>query len=369
MNRSFYIFLISLMSVLLNKGLAQESSRSYLKWSRLQSIPDPIGFAGSFAGVANGALLVAGGANFPDGGAPWTGSVKAWHDDIFVLDSPEGKWRHAGKLPHSLGYGASVNWKDALIILGGSNEKGHHSEVFMLNYENGKVKTSRLPDLPHPIANMAAALVGDVIYVAGGIEKPEDKSAGQNFWSLDLSSAQKSWKILKSWPGPSRMLSVAGAQNGAFYLFSGVELVEGNRKYLKDAYQYSPEKGWKQIADLPSSVAAAPTPAYAAAQFNLLVFGGDDGELAPEAANLKENHPGFSKQILNYNALTNAWKVTGKIFTAKKHDAAKNPNESIWAPVTTTLTVWNGNIVIPGGEVRPATRTPNVLMAIPEKTH
>lgn len=367
MSRFFHLLFISLMSLVLNKGLAQESSRSYLKWNKLQSIPDPIGFAGSFAGVANGALLVAGGANFPDGGAPWTGSAKAWYDHIFVLESPAGKWKHAGKLPHSLGYGASVNWKDALIILGGSSEKGHHSEVFVLRYKNGKIETSRLPDLPHTIANTAAALVGDVIYVAGGLEKPEDKSAGQNFWSLDLASAQKSWKILKGWPGPARMLSVAGAQKGAFYLFSGVELVEGNRKYLKDAYQYLPEKGWKQLADLPSSVAAAPTPAYADSASRLLIFGGDDGKSAPEAANLKENHPGFSKQILNYNILTDTWKVTGKIFTAKKHDAVKNPNGSIWAPVTTTLTVWKGNIVIPGGEVRPATRTPNVLMATPEK--
>lgn len=356
------------MSLVLNKGIAQDLSRSHLKWSKLQPVPDAIGFAGSFAGVANGALLVAGGANFPDGGAPWTGSVKAWHDDIFVLEKPEGKWKHAGKLPHSLGYGASVNWKDALIILGGSNEKGHHPEVFVLNYKNGKVEIGRLPDLPHPIANTAAALLGDVIYIAGGIEGPDDKSSGQNFWSLDLSSVQKSWKILESWPGSSRMLSVAGAQDGVFYLFSGVGLVDGKRQYLKDAYKYSPAEGWKRVADLPNSVAAAPTPAYATAA-NLLVFGGDDGKLAPEAASLKENHPGFSEQILSYHPVADTWKIAGKIFTAKQQDAAKNPNGSTWAPVTTTLTVWKGNIVIPGGEVRPATRTPNVLMAIPEKHH
>src|SRR5687768_5363753 len=157
MNNPFNFLLILFMSILLNKGLAQQVSRSGLLWGKLPPVPDHIGFAGSFAGVANGALLVAGGANFPDGGAPWTGSAKAWYDHIFVLESPAGKWKHAGKLPHSLGYGASVNWKDALIILGGSSEKGHHSEVFVLRYKNGKIETSRLPDLPHTIANTAAA--------------------------------------------------------------------------------------------------------------------------------------------------------------------------------------------------------------------
>ena len=37
-----------------------------LTWTSLPPLPDPIGFAGAFAGVADGALLVAGGANFPD---------------------------------------------------------------------------------------------------------------------------------------------------------------------------------------------------------------------------------------------------------------------------------------------------------------
>ena len=350
MNRSFNLILILFMTILLNKGLAQQVSRSGLLWGNLPPVPDRVGFAGSFAGVSNGALLVAGGANFPDGGAPWTGATKAWHDHIFVLESPGGKWKEAGKLPYPLGYGASVNWKDALIILGGSNEKGHRAEVLMLNYKKGKIETVNLPSLPHAIANTSAALVGNVIYVASGIEKPDDKVAADNFWALDLNTIEKGWKVLPSWPGAPRMLSVAGAQGGAFYLFSGVALINGDREYLKDAYRYYPEKGWEKIADLPASVAAAPTPAYASGQSSLQIFGGDDGKLAASAAVLKEKHPGFSNRILNYNTLTNTWTSDGKAFTTQP-------------PVTTTLTIWNGNVIIPGGEIRPAVRTPNVLIA------
>jgi len=354
------------MSALLNEGLAQGPGTK-LKWSELAPIPDHIGFAGSFAGVSNGALLVAGGANFPDGGTPWTGSVKVWHHAIFALESTEGKWKEVGRLPYPLGYGASVSFNDALIIIGGSNESGHRCEVLVLKYQHGKIEISRLPDLPHPVANTAAALVGNVIYVAGGIEKPDDKTTGKNFWALDLTAEEKGWKILDSWPGPSRMLSVTGAQRGSFYLFSGAELVDGVRKYLKDAYQYIPGTGWKQIMSLPDAVTAAPSPAYTAGDDQLLIFGGDDGKLAANAASLNEKHPGFSTRILSYHAITNTWEVSGEIFTNRKSDAIAHPNNSIWAPVTTTLTVWKGNIVISGGEVRPATRTPNVLMATFEK--
>ena len=48
-------------------------------WEELAPLPDEHGFAGSFAGSSGGALLVAGGANFPDGPS-WNGHPKAGHD-------------------------------------------------------------------------------------------------------------------------------------------------------------------------------------------------------------------------------------------------------------------------------------------------
>ncbi|WP_316811848.1 galactose oxidase [Pedobacter heparinus] len=333
------------MSTVINKGIAQ-IVRSESAWSALPPIPNPIGFAGSFAGVSNGTLLVAGGANFPDGGAPWTGSKKVWHDQIFALEKPGGKWKLAGKLPYASGYGVSITWKDAFIIIGGSNQKGHSADVSLLKYENGRISITALPVLPAAIANTSGVLIGNIIYVAGGMESPDAQNAEKNFWMLDLGAAQKAWKVLEPWPGPSRMFAVAGALNGKFYLFGGGELVNGIRNYLKDAYQYDPDKGWKRIADLPAAVVAAPSPAYAGKN-SLLVFGGDDGKAAADAAVLREKHPGFSKQVYRYQPLDNTWSVADQIPAP--------------APVTTTLTIWNGKVVIPGGEVRPAVRTPKVL--------
>jgi hypothetical protein len=67
---------------------------------------------------------------------------------------------------------------------------------------------------------------------------------------------------------------------------------------------------------------------------------------------LKEKHPGFSDAILKYNVDEDRWQVAGKI-------GASRP------PVTTPMVEWNGRLIFPGGEIRPATRTPNVLSAIP----
>ncbi|NEU07038.1 galactose oxidase [Flavihumibacter sp. R14] len=351
---------------LTDKGLAQELN-SNLKWDQLPSIPDAVGYAGSFAGVSNGTLLVAGGANFPDGGAPWTGSVKKWHNQIFALESQATEWKVVGKLPVPLGYGVSVTWGNALLCFGGSNESGHHADAFILRYKNGEVITETLPTMPGTIANTCGVVIGDIVYIAGGTKAPDSKESTNIFWSLDLSqkAADRKWAVLPTWPGASRMLSVAGALNGEFYLFSGASLKDGKREYLKDAYKYIPGKGWKRIADLPNPVVAAPSTAYAMGKNHLLIFGGDDGKLAPIAADLKEKHGGFSTDILAYDRISDRWMVSGRIFTDKKVNSELNPNGSVWAPVTTPLVVWNGSIILPGGEVRPATRTSRVLQATP----
>ena len=80
-------------------------------WERLPDLPSKLGLAGAFAGVADGYLLVAGGANFPDQ-MPWDGGIKKWHDTVYALDKPDGAWSIVGQLPIPLGYGVSVTTTD-----------------------------------------------------------------------------------------------------------------------------------------------------------------------------------------------------------------------------------------------------------------
>jgi N-acetylneuraminic acid mutarotase len=348
-------------------SITASAQKPTFKWGQLAPIPDEHGFAGSFSGVSNGALIVAGGANFPDGGAPWTGSKKVWTDKVFALDKPTGKWKQVAKLEQPLGYGVSITYKNELLCIGGSNANGHLAYMFGINYypETGKIEIEVWPDIPQPLANACGALIGHTLYLAGGLLTPHAKSAASVFWSIDLDHPKAGWKKLETWPGPPRMLSVAGSLNGKFYLFSGTDLEDkagvAHRKYLTDAYAYTPDKYWKKLADLPRAVVAAAGPAVAYHKNQLLIFGGDDGKLADDAATLKEKHPGFSNDILSYNTTTNKWTSVGKIKTNKLPDAAENPNKTLWAPVTTTSVLWHGELVIPGGEVRPAVRTSKVL--------
>src|SRR6476659_2050087 len=163
------------MKTLLTLALASASlSACAGEWEQLPSLPDAEGFAGSFAGVSNGELLVAGGSNFP-GKKPWEGGAKVWYDTVFVLEAPDAKWKVAGHLPRPLGYGVNVTYKNGLICAGGSDRDRHYADVFRLEWSNGKLMTTSLPPLPRAIANCSGAIVGDVLYVAGGIETPDAK--------------------------------------------------------------------------------------------------------------------------------------------------------------------------------------------------
>lgn len=355
------------MSVGNVQAQVMSGKRESFRWDTLPSLPDAIGFAGSFAGVTDDVLIVAGGSNFPNGGTPWNGGIKTWYNKVFVLEDTGATWKEAGTLPFNLGYGVSVSTNKGLLLIGGSNEAGHVADVFLVRYRDRKLQITGMPSLPMALANTTGARVGDKVYVAGGLATPISPATEKKFFCLDLSDENAVWKELPAWPGPSRMLAVAGAINNKFFLFSGTEVREGKRTYLSDAYSFSEREGWSRLADLPFAVVAAPSPAFTSQKKELIIFGGDTGEEAASAAVLRERHPGFSNKILRYRITENNWSFAGKVYTQKKADSITVPNNSTWAPVTTPLVVWKDRMVLPGGEVRPGTRTPRVLTAKPQE--
>lgn len=334
-----------LASIALPLGATENSSP--LNWRQLPPLPDPLGVAAPFAGVSDKALLVAGGANFPNG-FPWQGGQKVWHDAVYSLAAPDAEWKSVGKLPRPLAYGVSVTYGQSVVCAGGSDAQRHYSDVFVMRLVHEQVQFQALPSLPRTLANGAGALLGSTLYLAGGSETPEATIALNNFWTLDLAAAQPRWQELQPWPGPARMLAVAAAQDGAFFLASGVELVDDAtgkpaRRYLQDAYRYKPDSGWRRIADLPHPTAASPSPAPALGQSSFIILGGDDGSrvgFQPIA-----QHPGFPKSILAYHTITDTWKPLGEVPAAR---------------VTTPTVKWNDDWVVPSGEMRPGVRSPEV---------
>ena len=342
-----------------------EAPAQELRWDELPALPNTIGLGGPFAGVHNDALIVAGGANFPDA-PPWDYGQKIWYDDIYVLEPGASEWRTGWNLKRPLAYGASVSTNEGLVMIGGSDAEQVYADVRLLrwNSDDKTVEQDTLPPLPVPSCYHGAALIGDVIYVAAGRRTTDPTALTKAFWAMDMSepAEARAWEALDPWPGDARIKAVVAAQSGGsdqryVYLFSGEVPTQDedgnvNLRYVTDAYRFNPnakrsETAWERIADVPKPVAAGC--AIDMGQSHILVFSGSTGRHVREPP---EQQPEFPRDVLAYNTITGTWTKAG------------NMPQSV---VTTNAVRWGDGVVIASGETRPGVRTAQVQVAYPDR--
>ena len=381
------------------------SAKNIITWQQLPDLPPAPGktlqpgLAGAFVGHHNGVLMIAGGANFPEG-LPWKGGQKAWHDDIFVLQENNGQYTWLDKtfkLGRSLAYGVSLSTTNGVLCVGGCDAQNVYADCFLLkwNTQTQSMETEQLPSLPVPLAFMAGGLIRDAvgresIYIAGGQQTMSDAQATTSFYSLDLSkkgTTEFVWQSLPPWPGPARILPVAACQNDAvydwFYLFSGCGLDPADGKTpLTDGYKWNTvKKNWVKLPDIAttekSAISIMAGVSWPSGANHIIVAGGTDGsgtpqveELTKQLADAEEknqterigqlteeldraysNFQGLSQAVYAYHTITDTWAQVGTL-----------PGDSL---VCTTAVQWptKDKITLASGEIRPGVRTPSLWIA------
>lgn len=328
---------------------AQDNTPVSVEWDASLTLPSVdgktpnIGVAGAFAGVIDDKLIVAGGANFPDG-FPWTGATKVWHKTLYSYDFDSGKWEIIPDfLPQPAGYGVSVSLPEGIMMIGGSNSSGNLDKVEFIHLENGALKISgdKFPNLPFPLSNTAGAKVGNKIFLAGGIDGNDGDHSSHTFLMLDLDNLQSGWQILPAWPGPKLGFSVAASANGKFYLFGGRDFgPEMDTVVHPDGYEYNPEtREWKKLpGEFPVMAASAAT-----LEDKIWIFGGVQKILPTDPY-----HPGFPRTIRRFDPESGELEIIGEV-------------EFPVTVTTTAVKVSDTHVVIASGEEKPGVRTPLLL--------
>jgi N-acetylneuraminic acid mutarotase len=363
--------LLVLASLLAAPGSAADPHPSGLRlsWGTLPPLPDRLGVAGAFAGVAgssdadrDGALLVAGGANFADR-PPWDGGTKTWQTTVYALAAPDAAWIAAGRLPRPLGYGVAASFGGRVWCVGGGDADEHLRSTMALEWDAAtrtvRIEPDALPPLPEAMALGGGVLVGSRLYIAGGLASPAATKALGMFCSIDLGAAaeERRWREHPTWPGPQRILPVLGTLAGKLYLVSGAELVlepaattTVTRRFLDDAYEFDPQTDtWHTIASCPVPLVASPGPALPLGGSRLAFLPGDDGALFSRQKELAGAHPGFPRTVHAYDPARDAWQSLGVV------------PDHIRSAVTTPAVAWRGGWIIPSGEVQPGTRSPQIV--------
>ncbi len=331
-----------------------DNETTRLLWASLPPLPQALG--GAVAGTHGDALLVASGTYFNT--PPWDGGTKTWVRDVYVLPAPDAAWvTTRDALPTPRAYASVVSLTNGVLLMGGSDGVTHSREVTLLQWTNGALSFTDWPPFPVPHAMGGAAVLGDIVYAGLGLSSPLAVSADSSLFALDTKNLDEGWKPLEAFPGPARILPVFAAQSGSVYVFSGASLRDdgagkAQRTYLTDGWRFQPKTGWTEVAGPPQATVAAPAAAMGTA--HIMVFSGDDGSLADRIDVLRDTHPGFSKSVLGYHTITDTWAEFGQIDPAL---------------VTTNATPWRGQLVIPGGEDRPAHRSAAVVAVKSNPAH
>ena len=378
------IFLIIMLSTLV--ASAQKISPS-VKWKFGAALPPSrgqsksLGFAGAINGVSNDVLIIAGGANFPNG-LPWHGGKKYYSGEVHVLQK-EGKsffWNKKLKdsLPEPIAYCGATSTDKGIAYVGGENANGISNKCYLLKWNNeaNEVEIEWLPNLPIALTNIALTHIGNTLYFAGG---DIEKSSSSGFFSLDLDSSNARWKRLPDLPivlaNAIAVAQYVKKEKNIFIIGGRSKTPSGISDLHHTVYAFNVEtQTWKECADISDGKnitnlsAACGLPL---GKHEILITGGDNGKvfhrietyiaqikkattlqekakLTAEKNNLSIHHKGFDKSILLYNTNSDVWTKIGDL--------------PFPAQVTTTAVMWGNDIVISNGEIKPGVRTPNVMI-------
>lgn len=372
-----------LLMLLENQTMAQKQPLAAINWQvaaelpALNGQPKALGLAGPFVGLHQNVVVVAGGANFPDR-MPWLGGTKKYYGDIYVFEKDDkGKsikaYPEIFQLPYPLAYGASCSTPLGILCAGGENADGISNKVLLLQWDiaTEKIAVKQLPDLPMALANASATAHGHRVYLAGG---ELCNGVSNQVYSLDLKDTAPGWKQMPALPEPvshAVMVVQSRGDQESLYLMGGRKKNHhGISDLYASVYRYDLKSNqWQQQRSLPHALSAGT--GMAIGTNKILLFGGDKGEtfhkteklitaiqaekdeakkqqLIRQKETLQGAHPGFSKEVLQYDTLANEWERIGTI-----------PFE---VPVTTTAVTWGNQVLIPSGEIKAGIRTPQLLL-------
>ena len=326
-----------------------------------------MGLSGVVSGVVGDQIIIAGGNNFPEG-LPWEGGIKKYYKRVFVYNNQKDTLLNTFtfNLPANVAYAAVAQLKDGIFYAGGENENGPLSSAYFIKKSKSQsFEIIELPSLPIAITNAVAVATENAVYVLGGANK---EGVSNKVWKLALNNIKKGWTAQASMPQPTAFTAAAIANEHIYIMGGRCKEANGISKIYKEVYAFDVENNfWEQKASLPETVSAAC--AVAIDNNKILFIGGDKivvfhevemlaakiaattdttikKELTVVKNNLQKTHPGFSKDVLAYDATLNKWSPYAQL--------------NFTGPVTTNAFLFNHKILLPVGEIKPGIRTPYI---------
>lgn len=329
--------------------LAGACNHAPMKTVFLPDIPDPAyakGVSAPFCGVLGSALVVAGGANFPDKSLLEGGAKKVYRD-IWLLDGDA--WRHAGLLSDSTAYGATFQLPDRLVLAGGNAAGQTTDRVCAVRREGEGVRLDPLPSLPVSVEQAGWSASQGRLYLVGGLN-----GADPNMKVYACSAKDFEWSEIAELP-VALVQPVAYACGGKLFVWGGFDPAAAEA--FCTGWCLDLESGqWSEAPEIPDGGTFVGSTGVTLPDGRLLVAGGVNIDIFNRALhNTPEDRiPYLSKEPAEYKFRKEVYVFDGEAWTqvdASEDTALAGPG----------VAACGGKVYVAGGELKPGVRSPKLL--------
>ena len=277
------------------------------------------------------------------GGTYWStnadgNDVKTWLSTVYQLNIKDMKWESLPDYPLPVGYGFATIVNSKLYVVGGRGDLRGNAETFILDLSSNSPYWYPGPSLPQPRWQHKGGVIGNIIYIIGGISgDPAQESTTQlspDILALDTHKLEKGWQFITNIPTPEIMWQFASSCVGKIYIFGGVvqmtdmgirTTIDGTLRITEnnllpfvpqsEAYSFDVVSGqWNALEPLPTPKCLAGC--VALDDRYILIAGGVD--LVVPGSQTPDGRPriNFSTECWLYDTLGDTYKSTSPLLKA-----------------------------------------------------
>jgi len=280
------------------------------QWEQLPPLPEPNG--GFVCGCRDGKIVVMGGTN-------WTGGKKNWLKKVHEFDPVQKTWHAGPERTEPVAY-AVVFQQEASFVTGG----GYNGTK---NLDAGRLK--------HRVLS-AGGLVNGAMILAGGTDDPANLAGvSKETWRLSKGHIRKA-----DYPGKPFATAASAVVGNELFVFGGMNYDAEAKLPVNtaEAYAFSPEKNvWRKLTPL-----AAPTRGLTAVTLDenhIYIAGGYREDFTAEAVIYDVKADSYRKAIpLPYAAMVGLVKMGDHVYCLGGEDKKQSRTDKFFRiPVTELL--------------------------------
>jgi N-acetylneuraminic acid mutarotase len=232
-------------------------------------------------------------------------------DTLWRFDPGSGRYTRLAPMPERLNHHSMVAWGGRIYVTGGMGDLLFGADVrsAMFVYDPQTDRWSELPSMPTPRGAAASAVIGDTLYVAGGMTR--NGRLSNVLEAFDFRTEE--WRRLADMPTPREHM-IGAAVEGSFFVAGGRTLTTDS---IDTFERYDPAGDrWTRVARMPQdagSLEAASIDGY------FVAVGGDD-----------DREGWVTGAIQRYDPRSNQWVQLPEMRTKRHGMAAAVAGGRLW---------------------------------------